>query len=83
MVDKDYHIAFGRHSLIPECCIRFFVDIWDPYSLWRQDTPLVQAVKASSARYVQCPTCLRDKCEPVKIRRCTIDCGRECWKEYR
>ena len=63
----EYHRAFGRHSLIPECCIESF--IYDPMALVR--SPGRDPDK--KVRYVRCLTCIHDGF--VKnIHNCTIKC---------
>lgn len=81
--ERRYHIMYGLHSLIPACCIRFFIDEWDGRDLYR--TPegglYRRALQASRSHYVQCPNCL-GRGNVVKIRNCRTECGRACNEEY-
>ena len=79
---KLYDIQYGRHSNIPECCIRFFVEEWAPKQLYLQtNLPVVKAVRKSKARYVQCPECIAQKIV-VRLRLCLTDCGRDCRLDF-
>lgn len=79
---QAYHFAFGRHSNIPECCIRFFVNVWDAQALWRHDDlPLVRAINSSDAGYVQCPACLASG-RVVQIVDCAIECGGDHYRDF-
>jgi hypothetical protein len=82
-MSRERDIAYGRHSRIPECCIRFFVDVWAAREMWREDTELVKAVHASRARYVQCPDCLKHQKLPVNILLCRIDCGGDHMEDFK
>jgi hypothetical protein len=76
---RAYHRAFGEHSLIPNCCIEFFVNEWDSKELWRQNSlPIVKANNERPTQYVMCPECLVNNRE-VKIHFCDD----RCVKEYR
>jgi hypothetical protein len=80
--DKAFHTAYGRHSNIPDCCIRFFVEEWDGKELWRrQDIPIVRMIRRARAGYVLCPACLQSN-HVVKIRQCRKECGKECVNEF-
>lgn len=76
---REWHIAFGRHSNIPECCVQFYVDWWwdarvagSPLAQEYWDT--MQAAKdGPKVGYVRCPVCLKDRrrvtlhiCSPKK-----------------
>ena len=80
--EAQYHRAYGRHSLIPECCIKFFVDEWLPNYInhWR-DTAYNKTINKSKYGYVPCPKCFKDK-KLVKIKQCETECKKECYKEY-
>lgn len=82
MSSAAYHMAYGRHSLIPECCIRFFIEEWDAREMRRWDTPFVCATHASPALYVQCPPCLHAG-RIARIRICVVECGRECYGDFK
>lgn len=73
----QYHIKFGRHSRIPECCIYFFLTTW---KLWEIDTLLDRDYRRAmrtlghNAGYVICPNCLlTNNIQP--IHRCYDGCG--------
>lgn len=79
---KNQHIAYGRHSKIPECCIKFFVNGWDKEIIWGWEiTPYARAVKVCSFGYVPCPECLGTN-NKKEIVDCERDCGRECRQDY-
>jgi len=81
-MSRERDIAFGRHSLIPECCIRFYVNEWSPNfeNKWH-GTTYSKALDASPFNYVACPQCFyTDKM--VKIRICEEECGHECWRDF-
>jgi len=79
-MSKERDIAYGRHSRIPECCISFYVDMWKNEMYKR--TEYYQSVHYSTWSYVPCPKCF---CvgNKVKIVNCVVDCGRECWKDFK
>ena len=81
---ERYHTLYGRHSDLPECCILFFIHEWEGRDLWRdnEENPYVRAVRASKANYVQCPQCLAAG-KIVRMRECVIECGRECYNDFR
>jgi hypothetical protein len=81
--ETRYHLAYGRHSLILECCIQFYVTEWWPFftTKWR-DTAYNKIIDDSKYNYVPCPVCFFTK-KMVKIRDCWIECGRECWEEFK
>lgn len=77
---KMYDIAFGLHSRIPACCIRFFTDEWG----WRRrsdDDPYVRAIRVSKFGYVPCPQCLATG-NRVKIRICKRECGGDHYSDF-
>ncbi len=81
--EARFHTEYGRHSLIPLCCIRFFVEEWSPHYTTRwKGTAYWQAVNDSSFDYVPCPECFYNK-RQVQIRHCAVECGRECVEEFR
>lgn len=74
---RQADIAFGLHSDIPWCCVRFYVDEWSPREMWRnEDDPYVSAVAASSFNYVPCPECFAKR-RRVKIKMCSLECDRD------
>ena len=82
-MSKERDIAYGRHSRIPECCIRFFVEEWEPYfeSKWR-GTAYDEMLNKSDYNYVACPECFFTKSK-ANIRICIIECGRECYEDFK
>jgi len=78
-----YHTEYGRHSLIPDCCIRFFVEEWDPFfeNKWR-GTAYEGAIREQAYDYVPCPQCFYTN-KRVKIRICMDECGHECDGEFK
>lgn len=72
---KQYDLAFGLHSRIPICCIRFFIQEWGPTGVWRREDQLYQqAVEHAKFGYMPCPKCL-GKHQKAKIRICAQECG--------
>lgn len=80
--DTAYHISYGRHSLIPECCIQFYVTEWHPFfeNKWR-GTTYDDMINKSGWGYVPCPKCFFTG-QQVKIRLCDVECGRACYKDF-
>jgi hypothetical protein len=80
-MSRERDIAYGRHSLIPECCIKFYVEEWE--TEWKGHTPYGRAVDFSKwmGHYVPCPKCLGEG-NLIRIRQCLGDCGRECWRDF-
>lgn len=74
--EVQYHIALGRHSNIPECCIKFFVAEWFPHfeTKWR-DTAYCNILNNSKYNYVACPTCYYTD-NFVEIHICDDGCGK-------
>jgi hypothetical protein len=75
-MSKEYDIAYGRHSNIPECCIQFFITRWD-YT--NQYGDIVHAF--SPVNYIPCPKCFANG-NFNKLKMCDSDCGKECYKEF-
>lgn len=63
----------GRHSNIPRCCIRYFIEVW---AFIYQETDLPDG----PWEYIPCPAC-RASGRVVKIHICGIRCGYYC-REY-
>jgi len=82
MNDTPYHIAYGRHSLIPECCIQFYVTEWHPLfeTKWC-GTAYNKIINESAYDYVPCPKCFFTS-NKARIRLCATECGKECWKDF-
>ena len=72
-------IAYGRHSLIPDCCIQFYIDEWENHCTL--NTHYQEMAHASDYNYVPCPKCFFQGIK-VKIRVCEIDCKRKCWLDF-
>lgn len=84
MTDQEqelFDIAYGLHSRIPACCIRFFVGEWRTMWRDREGTPYSRALDASSARYVQCPECL-GRGNVVQLLICNHECGGEHRQDF-
>ena len=69
--NTSYDVAFGRHSLIPECCIEFFIGPWasNDYTQWTAE----DRDPGFDGEYVRCDECMRLN-KQVKIHKCTKDC---------
>jgi hypothetical protein len=80
-MSRQRDIAYGLHSRIPQCCINFYVDIWAPRELWREDRLLARRILGDPVEYVRCPSCLRHN-QQANVRWCEAECGRECWREF-
>lgn len=81
--ERAYHIAFGAHSRIPSCCVRFFIGEWEDINDWPEKPMNLykRAVNASNAGYVQCPECLGSG-NAIDIRDCRRECGKECARDF-
>ncbi len=79
-MSKARDIAYGLHSNIPMCCIKFYVDQWD----WRDDATHARAINASvpAWQYVPCHECLRTN-NHAHLRMCEAECGKQCWKDFK
>lgn len=75
-----YHLAYGRHSGIPDCCIRFWLTEWE--TEMTQRTTYARLVRRASRGYVPCPKCLINK-SFVQVRSCIGECGRECRDDFK
>lgn len=62
---REYHIEFGRHSNIPDCCIEWFIGGWS--RIW--DNRRASAPYRVDVEYVPCPTCLKAQ-RFVKVHVC-------------
>jgi hypothetical protein len=62
--------AWGIHSNIPECCVRFYVDEWDDKSAYAN-----QVRWSGFKDYIPCPDCLRNNRRNV-LHVCDPSCGR-------
>lgn len=85
MTDREqklFDIAFGLHSRIPSCCIRFYTDEWDRFQMWKnEESAYVRAVNAAFWQYVPCPDCL-GKGKKIKLRVCIFECGKEHREDF-
>jgi len=77
-MNNSYHVELGRHSLIPDCCIRFFIVEWMP----GLNTNKLYKRAIDGWGYVPCPKCLNEN-HKIKIRICEKDCGRDCSDDFR
>lgn len=76
---QESDVAYGRHSLIPECCIQFYITDWDNHRTLA--THYCTMVQHSDYNYVPCPKCFFRGIRQ-EIRICDEECGKECWKEF-
>lgn len=60
-----YHILFGRHSNIPECCIKFWLGPWAHHTVKQQYVYQTLAFP----NYIPCPDCVENK-RVAKIHIC-------------
>lgn len=49
-------VEFGRHSLIPKCCILYYCEVW-PYLSWKEYAARVRLTEKRWT-YVPCEVCL-------------------------
>lgn len=79
-VQRD--IAYGLHSLIPRCCVDFFVGAWDrEFELGTFYAHVIFGSKWAG-HYIPCPECLSND-NFVRVKDCILECGRECWKDFK
>lgn len=64
MASRAYHVEYGRHSNIPDCCIAFWLGRWQ--SIF--DKPEGERHRVSVG-YVPCPKCLEEK-RFVAVHQC-------------
>lgn len=75
-----YHIAYGTHSKIPTCCIRFFIYHWG--RMMDEGHEYYQFIQRYVHwNYVPCPKCLGSG-NKINIRLCRQECGQECNQVY-
>ena len=88
----------GRHALIPECCIEYFVNTWLPstndhtfnakiYPAYKKLTrPIEDALRYHDNRfpiqYVMCPECIKTS-HVVAIHMCKAKCQYKSPRETR
>lgn len=74
---NEYHAAYGKHSNIPECCIKYFINGWD------KDSEYAKVIydALSDVRYVPCPRCFASK-SFIQVRNCITECGKDCYIKY-
>lgn len=77
-------VARGRHSNIPRCCIRFFIERWirpesDFGMTTREQNNYSRRVmrRRFAGNYVPCPRCLVAG-HSARIHRCGKRCGNYC-----
>jgi len=63
---RQWHVEYGRHSGIPECCIEYFIESW-----WKKGRKL--SGYDPGTNYVRCPRCVATD-NLVEARRCETDC---------
>ena len=64
MYGREYHIEFGRHSNIPDCCIEFWLGEWGRIL----NKPEAERHRVDVG-YVPCSKCLEEK-RFVVVHRC-------------
>lgn len=70
-----YTFIYGRHSGIPDCCIRFFLDEWDLHSLYvSKHHPYVRLIDGLMWGYVPCPRCVARR-NHIRVVQCDLECG--------
>jgi len=73
--DPDHDWVCGRHSGIPDCCIRFFIGPWrEIYANPPHHAEYWHIMKdiAPMAEYILCPECIVES-RVVTTKEC--DCG--------
>lgn len=75
-----YHIAYGVHSRIPTCCIRFFIYHWE--RMIDEGSDYARFIQNYVHwGYVPCPKCLAYG-NKASVRQCRVECGQECNRVY-
>lgn len=69
---NEFHRRYGRHSGIPDCCIRYFMSDWSN-DLARMST-YAKLVNMLEWGYVPCFRCVA-RGNQATIKQCEIDCG--------
>lgn len=83
---QDRDRECGRHSGIPECCIQYFVEVWDPLfyaaDSWSSKVEerhvlvgVFERVYGAKFRHIPCDACLLDG-KAIRLQRCPPDCWR-------
>ena len=55
----NYHVRYGRHSNIPDCCIRFYLTEWQQH--WFDETYRRRHLGRVSVGYVPCASCISNR----------------------
>ncbi len=58
----EYHIKFGKHSNIPDCCIQYFISSKYQY-----------LYTANNWKYIPCPKCFKEN-KKNKLHYCNYKC---------
>lgn len=70
-------IECGRHSNIPECCVAFFICVWQPaYCAYTVESYEWLAWRRTQMRlwnYVPCDQCLKEK-RVIELAKCPDEC---------
>lgn len=77
--DDLYHMKYGSHSGIPDCCIAYFITDWQTAlnarnGHWKRIYDLGWG-------YVPCPTCLSLK-RKARVIDCDLECGGQHQKDF-
>ena len=68
----NYHVECGRHSGIPECCIKWFIGPWRTVLTFGEEwASYWQKNNRENVDYIRCLECI-DKSIVVDIKEC--DC---------
>lgn len=78
--EHAYHIAYGRHSGIPGCCIHFFLHKWG--NELSGQTAYAKLINDLSWGYVPCPECIA-KGNKVHVIDCAKEHRRECREDFK
>lgn len=82
MVTNQYHIEFGRHSGIPDCCIEFWLGWWDEEFNTPEQMDYSYFLHHSPWGYVPCPTCIQND-KRARIVDCDWECPDKCRDYYK
>src|ERR1039458_3891016 len=70
-----WHTRFGKHSLIPDCCIEFWLGFYykTPYQITKKYKEWRKQVGASHWGYIPCPICVLQN-HRIVIHKCGPEC---------